>query len=120
LSFITSNIYTSTQHIWNRLSRSKNKAFSIVPTVFKPSHYLNPLQYGEDGNEHYMVNGIHVLRSQFTNVLKESLIELKKETLDWLNNKQKELSKSSNKSSFEDINKRFRINRFFDNPNYVS
>ncbi|OUM69468.1 hypothetical protein PIROE2DRAFT_2555, partial [Piromyces sp. E2] len=107
----------STHHIWERLSRSKNKTFSIVPTVFKPTNYLNPLTYDEDNQEHFMVNGIHLFRSQFTNILKEGLIALRKETKDWISNKQRQRSLNSTNSSDNDFQKRFRINVYYDNEN---
>ncbi|ORX81010.1 hypothetical protein BCR32DRAFT_293513 [Anaeromyces robustus] len=115
--------FFSTHHIWQRLSRSKNKAFSIVPTVFKPSNYLNPLKYGEDNKEHFMINGIQVFRSQFTYLLREGLISLKKETQDWmLRQEQKQAQKStSNKSLCDDgIHKRFGIgiNIIYENQNH--
>ncbi|ORX48174.1 hypothetical protein BCR36DRAFT_294098 [Piromyces finnis] len=112
-NFQNSSSSMLTQHIWERLSRSKNKAFSIVPTVFKPLNYLNPLKYSEDDQEHFMINGIQVIRSQFTNILKEGLITLKKETQDWISNKQQQLS--SNFKNPSDFQKRFRINIYYDN-----
>jgi len=116
----TSNIndISTTKHIWERLSRSKSKDFSIVPTVFKPSNYLNPLKCSDDDQEHFMVNGIHLLRSQFTNILKEGLIALKKETQDWISNKQQQLSSNSNNSANNDFQKRFRINIYYKNEKH--
>jgi len=117
------NKFLSTKHLWDRLSCSKNKAFSVVPTTFKPSYYLNPLKYKEDGNEHFMINGIQLLRSQFTNILKEGLISLKKETLDWILNQQSkqpfvqtEHSINNDRTLLNDeFHKRFRINIIYEN-----
>ncbi|KAL6617291.1 hypothetical protein U3516DRAFT_662873 [Neocallimastix sp. 'constans'] len=104
---------------------SKNKAFSVVPTTFKPSYYLNPLKYKEDGNEHFMINGIQLLRSQFTNILKEGLISLKKETLDWILNQQSKQPFVQTEHSInndrpllnDEFHKRFRINIIYENQN---
>eukprot|EP00833_Pecoramyces_ruminatium_P003975 jgi/Orpsp1_1/1178007/evm.model.c7180000063709.1 len=111
--------FTSTKHLWDRLSRSKDKSFTVVPTVFKPSNYLNPLKYNEDGNEHFMINGIQLIRSQFTNILREELISLRNETKDWILKQQTKQQLKQNLNDRLILNdefyKKFRINTIYEN-----
>lgn len=79
----------SEQFIHDRLKKSLNKSYSIVPTCINPKNYLNPILH-EDGKEHFLITEKHVLRAQFTEILRRGLISLKKETIDWLENQKKE------------------------------